>query len=39
MYFLFHLHVLRQKMYGPNVIDVNVKSYGRLFLEEVRFYR
>ncbi|XP_020601351.1 probable cation-transporting ATPase 13A3 isoform X3 [Orbicella faveolata] len=25
----------RQKMYGPNVIDVNVKSYGRLFLEEI----
>ncbi|XP_022780127.1 probable cation-transporting ATPase 13A3 isoform X4 [Stylophora pistillata] len=26
---------LRQKIYGPNVIDVTVKSYGRLFLEEV----
>ncbi|XP_078374483.1 polyamine-transporting ATPase 13A3-like isoform X2 [Oculina patagonica] len=25
----------RQKMYGANVIDVTVKSYGRLFLEEV----
>lgn len=28
----------RQKMYGPNVIDVTVKSYWRLFLEEVRFF-
>ncbi|XP_058970502.2 polyamine-transporting ATPase 13A3 isoform X1 [Pocillopora verrucosa] len=26
---------IRQKMYGPNVIDVTVKSYWRLFLEEV----
>lgn len=25
-------------MYGPNVIDVTVKSYWRLFLEEVRFF-
>lgn len=27
----------RQELYGPNLIDVNVKSYARLFLEEVLF--
>lgn len=25
----------RQRLYGPNVIDVYVKSYVRLFFEEV----
>lgn len=25
----------RQRLYGPNVIDVDVKSYVRLFFEEV----
>ena len=25
----------RQSLYGPNVIDVDVKSYVRLFFEEV----
>ncbi|RMX43708.1 hypothetical protein pdam_00006345 [Pocillopora damicornis] len=29
---------IRQKMYGPNVIDVTVKSYWRLFLEEDYYY-
>lgn len=26
---------IRQRLYGPNVIDVDVKSYVRLFFEEV----
>ena len=31
----FHPCLSRQKVYGANVVDVDVKSYARLFLEEV----
>ena len=29
----------RQKIYGPNLIEVPVKSYARLLVEEVCIYR
>lgn len=34
-FIVYDFSSFRQRLYGPNVIDVDVKSYVRLFFEEV----